>query len=178
MGRKTLALLLALCMVFASISFLTPVVAEANNYYLTNKVNSEKSYEFLEFVENINVTEYVTDNIEDYMILVNGQQYNLKDVNMVYDESKHDSLLEAIRDGNLQPVTVNQNQPAPQGLEAVAPSIYNGSDGKIIGTTADMEYRLLSEENWTRVSGSEIQGLSAGYYDVRYKAKEGFKFTS
>ncbi len=37
-----------------------------------------------------------------------------------------------------------------------------------------MEYRLQGEEDWTEVTGTEINGLAAGTYEVRYAAKEGY----
>lgn len=67
-----------------------------------------------------------------------------------------------------------QDQEAPTGLEGVAPTSFGGSDGKITGTTSEMEYRELSVQTWTDVTGSEITGLTAGHYDVRYKAKPGY----
>ncbi|QHI73632.1 ubiquitin-like protein [Aminipila terrae] len=67
-----------------------------------------------------------------------------------------------------------QDQQAPTGLAGVAPtSALN--DGKITGTTTLMEYKLSSESTtWTPVSGTEITGLTAGTYNVRYREKAGF----
>jgi 2',3'-cyclic-nucleotide 2'-phosphodiesterase (5'-nucleotidase family)/uncharacterized protein YjdB len=66
------------------------------------------------------------------------------------------------------------DQPAPEGLAGVAPTTIDNKDGKITGTSEDMEYRLPSEEDWTSVTGSEITGLVPGTYEVRYAAKEGY----
>ena len=60
---------------------------------------------------------------------------------------------------------------APEGLKGVAPTTDGGSDGKITGTTADMEYS--TDTAFTSpipcVSG-ETTGLGEGIYYVRYKA--------
>ena len=72
-------------------------------------------------------------------------------------------------------VETGADQPAPEGLAGIAPTTADGTDGKITGTTADMEYRQSSEEIWTAADGAEITGLAAGWYDVRYAAKEGYK---
>ena len=60
---------------------------------------------------------------------------------------------------------------APEGLKGVAPTTDGGSDGKITGTTADMEYS--TDTAFTSpipcVDG-ETTGLAEGTYYVRYKA--------
>ena len=60
---------------------------------------------------------------------------------------------------------------APEGLRGVAPTTDGGSDGKITGTTADMEYS--TDKAFTSpiscVDG-ETTGLAEGTYYVRYKA--------
>jgi uncharacterized protein YjdB len=66
------------------------------------------------------------------------------------------------------------DQPAPEGLAGVAPTTIDNKDGKITGTTAEMEYRLSSGSEWTGVTGSEITGVVPGSYEVRYAAKEGY----
>ena len=60
---------------------------------------------------------------------------------------------------------------APEGLKGIAPTTDGGSDGKIMGTTADMEYS--TDKAFTSpiscVDG-ETTGLDEGTYYVRYKA--------
>jgi hypothetical protein len=75
----------------------------------------------------------------------------------------------------LFPTVPNQNQAAPTGLEAVAPTAA-GSDGKITGTTAVMEYKLATDDESAYVpcSHTETTGLSAGDYVVRLAAKTGY----
>ena len=60
---------------------------------------------------------------------------------------------------------------APEGLKGVAPTTDGGSDGKITGTTADMEYSIETAftSPITCVDG-ETTGLAEGIYYVRYKA--------
>ena len=59
-------------------------------------------------------------------------------------------------------------QEAPNGLTGVAPTTEGGSDGKITGVDATMEYRMESETIYTACTGIEIENLSAGNYFVRY----------
>ena len=50
----------------------------------------------------------------------------------------------------------------------VAPTTEGGSDGKITGVDATMEYRAESETIYTTCTGIEIENLPAGNYFVRY----------
>ena len=50
----------------------------------------------------------------------------------------------------------------------VAPTTKGGSDGKITGVDATMEYRAESETIYTACTGIEIENLPAGNYFVRY----------
>ena len=59
-------------------------------------------------------------------------------------------------------------QEAPVGLNGVAPTEKDGSDGKITGVDATMEYRATTGSNYTVCPDGEITGLSAGTYFVRY----------
>ena len=59
-------------------------------------------------------------------------------------------------------------QEAPIGLNGVAPTEEGGSDGKITGVDATMEYRAESETIYTSCTGIEIENLPAGNYFVRY----------
>ncbi|MEN1762218.1 S-layer homology domain-containing protein [Anoxynatronum sibiricum] len=71
-------------------------------------------------------------------------------------------------------VAPNQDQSAPTGLAGIAPTSTANNDGKITGTTTTMEYKLHASSTWLEVTGTEITGLSAGTYKVRFKAKTGF----
>ena len=60
---------------------------------------------------------------------------------------------------------------APEGLKGVAPTTDGGSDGKITGTTADMEYSTDTTFATARdCENGETAGLVEGTYYVRYKA--------
>ena len=60
---------------------------------------------------------------------------------------------------------------APEGLKGVAPTTDGGSDGKITGTTADMEYSTdTAFTSPITCVGGETTGLAEGIYYVRYKA--------
>ena len=83
-------------------------------------------------------------------------------------------------DGSTDAVTAawsigKATQEAPTGLIGVAPTTVGGSDGKITGTDDTMEYRAAGETVYTPCTGSEITGLSAGTYDVRYRASKNLK---
>ena len=66
----------------------------------------------------------------------------------------------------------NADQAEPtETLEGIPPTNYGISDGKITGTTAAMEYKLSSDTNYIAATETEIAGLAAGTYNVRYKAK-------
>ena len=76
-------------------------------------------------------------------------------------------------DGSTDAVTAawrigKATQEAPNGLTGVAPTTEGGSDGKITGVDATMEYRAESETIYTACTGIEIENLSAGNYFVRY----------
>ncbi|SMP71060.1 S-layer homology domain-containing protein [Anoxynatronum buryatiense] len=72
------------------------------------------------------------------------------------------------------PPIVNDEQAPPTGLAGIAPTSTANNDGKITGTTTTMEYKLHASSTWLEVTGTEITGLSAGTYNVRYRAKVGF----
>ena len=76
-------------------------------------------------------------------------------------------------DGSADAVTAawsigKATQEAHTELSGVAPSAEGSSDGKIIGVTDKMEYRMAGESNYTACSGTEIENLPAGTYFVRY----------
>ena len=61
-------------------------------------------------------------------------------------------------DGSTDAVTAawsigKATQEAPTGLIGVAPTTEGGSDGKITGVTAKMEYRMAGERIYTACSG-------------------------
>lgn len=86
------------------------------------------------------------------------------------------TMTKKVRDGNgvglwewevIGAVTL-QDQPAPTTPTGAAPTIFNGNDGKLVDVTSAMEYRKEGTEPYTAVTGTEVTGLSAGTYWVRY----------
>ena len=73
------------------------------------------------------------------------------------------------------PVTVNfeiikGTKTPPTGLEGIAPSAEGATDGKITGTTADMEYSTDTAFTSPKpCTDTETTGLAEGTYYVRYK---------
>ena len=81
--------------------------------------------------------------------------------------------------GNYQIITpvsktfeiVKGTKNAPEGLKGVAPTTDGGIDGKITGTTAEMEYATdTAFASPKRCTDGETTGLAEGTYYVRYKA--------
>ena len=77
-------------------------------------------------------------------------------------------------DGSTTPKTIGweitkASQNAPAGLEGVKPTTAGGSDGKITGVNEQMEYCKSEDSLYIACTGTEIAGLSAGTYKVRYK---------
>jgi len=68
----------------------------------------------------------------------------------------------------------NEQEP-PTGLAGIAPTAADKQDGKITGTTIEMEYKLSTDTEWKAVTGVEIIGLASGAYEVRYAAKAGYE---
>ena len=69
-------------------------------------------------------------------------------------------------DSETQTISVTK----PNAPAATAQNCVNGNDGKLTGVDDTMEYRSSGEESWTAIDGSEVPGLAAGSYEVRYKA--------
>ncbi|WP_312832197.1 YDG domain-containing protein [Sedimentibacter saalensis] len=69
---------------------------------------------------------------------------------------------------------INGSQSAPLGLAGVNPTSSSNNDGKITGTTVDMEYKLSSNSEWISIEGTEITGLIPGTYNIRLKEKTGY----
>ena len=67
------------------------------------------------------------------------------------------------------------SQNAPTGLVGEKTITAGGSDGKITGVNEQMEYRKSGADSYTDCTGTEITGLSAGTYEVRYKENNNYK---
>ena len=69
-------------------------------------------------------------------------------------------------DSETQTITVTK----PNAPAATAQNCINGNDGKLTGVNNTMEYRSSGAGSWIAIDGSEVPGLAAGSYEVRYKA--------
>lgn len=69
-------------------------------------------------------------------------------------------------DSDAQTITVTK----PDAPAASVQNCINGNDGKLTGVNNTMEYRSSGAGSWTAIDGSEVPGLAAGSYEVRYKA--------
>ena len=66
----------------------------------------------------------------------------------------------------------NEDQNAPTGLVGIAPTTIDNNDGKITGTTVDMEYKLAG--GTYAACSTEETIVAAGDYVVRFAARPGF----
>ena len=135
---------------------------------------------------SISVTGTYTYNGSEHTVTVNGYDPTTMDIsgNTGTDAGDYTvrvtSKTDKWADGSTDAVTAawsigKATQEAPTGLIGVAPTTVGGSDGKITGTDDTMEYRAAGETVYTPCTGSEITGLSAGTYDVRYRASKNLK---
>ena len=69
-------------------------------------------------------------------------------------------------DSETQTISVTK----PNAPAASVQNCINGNDGKLTGVDDTMEYRSSGAGSWTPIDGSEVTGLAAGSYEVRYKA--------
>ena len=58
----------------------------------------------------------------------------------------------------------------PNAPAASVQNCINGNDGKLTDVNNTMEYRSSGAGSWIAIDGSEVTGLAAGSYEVRYKA--------
>lgn len=111
---------------------------------------------------------YTATHLVDAGDIVGGKvtfQINVKNVAGIYSQT-----IEQTTDGS-SIIIID----APIGLVGVAPTSLANNDGKITGTTTAMEYKLSTEPiTWTPATATEIIGLAAGTYNVRYAAREGY----
>ncbi|MGN1414143.1 MAG: Ig-like domain-containing protein [Anaerovoracaceae bacterium] len=73
-------------------------------------------------------------------------------------------------DSSPQTITLPARPEAPTGIGTVGVTIGGGSDGKLTGVNSNMQYRKFGETSWTDISGSTVENLSEGTYEVRTKS--------
>jgi len=75
-------------------------------------------------------------------------------------------------DGIIQKLNIPNHPDAPAGLEGISETVPGKNDGKIIGTTAEMEYSPSSKNDWKPCTANEILNLAPGEYEVRIAASD------
>lgn len=73
-------------------------------------------------------------------------------------------------DSSEQEISIPARGTAPTTPAGVSESYDGAGDGKLTGVTSAMQYRKTGESSWNYISGDSVSGLSAGSYEVRYKA--------
>ena len=122
---------------------------------------------------------YIYDGTE-YTGIELGENYKVADgTNNATDVGTYEVTIvpfdgKTWEDGSTTPKTIGweitkASQNAPAGLEGVKPTTAGGSDGKITGVNEQMEYCKSEDSLYIACTGTEIAGLSAGTYKVRYK---------
>lgn len=64
---------------------------------------------------------------------------------------------------------VKGDQSAPTGITTVQATVEGKNDGKILGVTTDMTYSRYNEGSFRNCTGTTIENLASGKYEVRYK---------
>ena len=109
-----------------------------------------------------------------------GENYEVADgTNSATDAGTYEVIIKPSagktwEDGTANEKTFNweitkASQNAPTGLVGEKPTTAGGSDGKITVVNENMEYRKSGDSSYIACTGTEITGLSAGTYEVRYK---------
>ena len=68
---------------------------------------------------------------------------------------------------------VSSAKAPPAGIYVYDETISGKCDGEILNVSDKMEYRALPSYEWKPITDTELTGLSAGKYEVRYKAASG-----
>lgn len=64
---------------------------------------------------------------------------------------------------------VKGDQSAPTGITTEQATVEGKNDGKILGVTTDMTYSRYNEDSFRDCTGTTIENLASGKYEVRYK---------
>lgn len=127
---------------------------------------------------DINYADEILTGFESGTYAINGTVVTVENGVLNIDESyygKHVSIVKkgdgtTTNDSDAQEFTI-PDRPSTPNVVASAVTAVDKNDGKITGTTSDMEYRI-SGGKWTNCTGSEIINLAAGTYEVRVKATD------
>lgn len=77
-------------------------------------------------------------------------------------------------EANITIPAFTERQAAPAGLTGVKPTTWENKDGKITGTTSQLQIKLSTVTAYVYAGEGETTGLIPGVYDLRYPAKEGY----
>lgn len=88
------------------------------------------------------------------------------DVTVIFRKTATSSDFASAETAVVLPARLN----APGGLQGENETFAGDKNGKITGTSSDMEYRLSSNMSWTPCPGDSVTGLFPGEYRVRLKA--------
>ena len=66
------------------------------------------------------------------------------------------------------------NRPAPTGITTEQATVKGKSDGKILGVTTDMAYRPYNNGSYIDCTGTTIENLASGKYEVIYKGNTNY----
>ena len=88
------------------------------------------------------------------------------DVTVIFRKTATSSDFASVETAVVLPTRLN----APGGLQGENETFAGDKNGKITGTSSDMEYRLSSNMSWTPCPGDSVTGLFPGEYRVRLKA--------
>jgi|GEM_PF-4587751 len=108
-----------------------------------------------------------TDISLGYILLEENQldvEYGIK----VKAIASAQDILDGYVDSQIQSITISRLS-KPTGLVGVPPH-GAGNNGRIVGTSSDMEYKIEGSGAYLSCTGSEITGLAEGTYYVRNKA--------
>ncbi len=77
---------------------------------------------------------------------------------------------------NVTFTVTDAQQPAPEGLAGIAPNTLFASNGRLEGTSAQMEFRPAGDGSakWARCGDGFVEGLASGDYEVRFAEKIGY----
>lgn len=103
--------------------------------------------------------------------------YNINDINnLFYNKPINSSASILLENGIITAIFIPDSLvvvPKPTGLVGIAPTSSETNNGRITGVDATMEYKLATEKAYQPITGTEVTGLAAGTYQVRYVGKEG-----
>ncbi len=127
----------------------------------------------------INYREEVLEGfVTDGSYTINGVSVAVTDGRVSIQESWFGTTVSIVCKGDdthsdsaIKKLCISQRPDAPKVI-GVDETVYGNNDGKIMDTTADMEYRKALPVLWNDCAGKEVTNLSPGYYEVRLKATD------